>query len=115
MKILLDKEVAVLRKHISSLFYREVLGLVVWLIEQQLIHVLVLVSVVIHHFQVHDAEHNNLLVKLNRNESKDIHKKESHRIIGIYLSMIVDLISNNVHLFQKVLSINTNELYSYSL
>ena len=115
LKIFFDKIVAILWEDICCFFYRVVKGLIVWLIKQHCSHLLVLISIVIHHLQVHDTEHTKLLVELIWGKSKNIHQKYSHCIIGINFSMIIYLICNNVHFLKKVLSINTYELNSYSL
>lgn len=81
-------------------------------VKQNLGHVSVIVSIVVHHFQVENAENADLLVKLRIDEPEDVNEEESCGVVAIEFLVVVYLVDYYVHLVQKVASINCLQLDS---
>lgn len=77
LEIFLDEEVAIGRENLDGFFLAVLVVFVITLLEQQLVHVLVLVSVVVHHLEVQNAENANLLIELGVDEAMNIYQKQS--------------------------------------
>jgi hypothetical protein len=112
LEILFDKEIGELGKSVSC-FHRAIIStLITRNVKQNLGHVFVIVSVVVHHFQVENTEDADLLVELGIDEPEDVNKEERSGVVAIEFLVIVYLVDYYVHLVLKVASINCLQLDS---